>query len=71
MLPINIIDELIKLAHHRIDYLRIDLNDKNINIDRWDDGYHSGYIAAMHKYINDLVYLKNRLININLDDDDV
>jgi len=71
MLPINIIDELIKFAHHRIDYLRMDLNNKNINIDRWDDGYHSGYIAAMHKYINDLVYLKNRLININIDDDDV
>jgi hypothetical protein len=71
MLPINIIDELIKFAHHRIDYLRIDLNDKNINIDRWDDGYHSGYIAAMNKYINDLVYLKNRINNINLDDDDV
>jgi len=71
MLPINIIDELIKFAHHRIDYLRIDLNNKNINIDRWDDEYHSGYIAAMHKYINDLVYLKNRLININIDDDDV
>jgi len=70
MLPINIIDELIEFAHHRIDYLRIDKNDKNIN-NLWDDGYHSGYIAAMHKYINDLVYLKNRLININLDDDDV
>jgi len=68
---IKIIDELIKFAHHRIDYLRIGLYDKNINIDRWDDGYHSGYIAAMNKYINDLVYLKNRLININLDDDDV
>jgi len=71
MLPIDTINELIKFAHHRIDYLRIDLNDKNINVDRWDDGYHSGYIAAMHKYINDLVYLKNRLINTNLDDDDV
>jgi hypothetical protein len=68
---INKIDELIKFAHHRIDYLKIDYNDKNINIDNWDDGYHTGYIAAMNKYISDLKNLKNILININLDNDDV
>ena len=66
---IDKIDELIKFAHHRIDYIKIDLNKKNINIDRWDSGYHSGYIAAMHKYISDLKYLKIYITMNNLNDD--
>jgi predicted heme/steroid binding protein len=66
---INKIDDLIKWANHRIDFLKIDYDVKNL--DRWDDGYHRGYIAAMNRYVDDLNNLKNIIIEINKDDDDV
>jgi hypothetical protein len=65
---IDKIDELIKFAHNRIDYFRIELTKDG---DLWDHGYHRGYIAAMNKYVDDLRNLKYILIEINKDDDDV
>jgi hypothetical protein len=65
---IDKLDELIKSANHRIDFLRIELSKDG---DRWDNGYHRGYIAAMSKYLDDIKNLKNILIEINKDDDDV
>jgi hypothetical protein len=67
---INKIDELIKFANHRIDYLKA--NPRISTIDGyWNEGYDKGYIAAMHKYLDDMCNLKNIIIEINKDDDDV
>jgi len=69
---INKIDMLIELTNYRIDCLHIELNNKQIKkYDLWDRGYHRGYIAAMNKYVDDLKILKEIIIEINKDDDDV
>jgi hypothetical protein len=66
---INKIDELIKLANHRIDFLEIEM--KKSDIDIWDRYYNRGYITSQKKYVDDLLNLKNIMIEINKDDDDV
>jgi len=65
---IDKLDELIKFANGRIDYTRIKLTKYG---DRWDDGYYRGYIAAMSRYLDDIKNLKNIIIEIDKDDDDV
>jgi len=67
---INKIDELIKFANHRIDYLKSNKRISTIN-GYYNEGYDKGYIAGMYKYIDDLTCLKVILIEIQKDDDDV
>jgi hypothetical protein len=66
---IDKIDDLINFAHYRIDFLEIEI--QKCRDDLWDRGYHRGYIAALYKYTDDLNNLKNIIIEINKDDDDV
>ena len=63
------IEELIRLANHRIDFLEIEI--QKCRDDLWDRGYHRGYIAALYKYTDDLKNLKKIIIEIEKDDDDV
>jgi hypothetical protein len=68
------IDELIKFGNFRIDYIKIKSiknNCKDADGDIWSAGYDKGYIAGLQKYIDELTELKNYLIEINKDDDDV
>ena len=66
---IDKIDELIRLANHRIDFLEIKIQKSDIDI--WDRYYDRGYIASQKKYVDDLKNLKNIIIEIEKDDDDV
>jgi hypothetical protein len=66
---IDKIEELIRLANHRIDYLQIEIQKSDNDI--WDRYYNKGYIASQKKYVDDLKNLKNIIIEINKDDDDV
>jgi hypothetical protein len=63
------IDDLIKLANYRIDFLKIRIQKSDIDI--WDRYYDRGYIASQKKYVDDLKNLKNIIIEIQKDDDDV
>jgi hypothetical protein len=63
------IDDLIKWANHRIDFLEIEIQKSDNDI--WDRYYNRGYLASQKKYVDDLKNLKNIIIEINKDDDDV
>jgi hypothetical protein len=63
------IDDLIKWANHRIDFLENKIQKSDIDI--WDRYYNRGYITSQKKYIDDLKNLKNIIIEIEKDDDDV
>jgi len=68
------IEELIRLANHRIDYIKMHSFKNSTRYpadDIWSIGYDKGYIAGFQKYIDDLSYLKKIIIEINKDDDDV
>jgi hypothetical protein len=66
---VNEIDNLIQLAHHRIKFIEDEM--KKSDIDIWDRYYNRGYITCQKKYVDDLKNLKNIIIEINKDDDDV
>jgi len=68
------IEELIRLANYRIDHIKLQSIKNSTKYpadDIWSSGYDKGYIAGLLKYIDDLYYLKNIIIEINKDDDDV
>jgi len=68
---INKIDQLIIEAKHIIIFIENEtykINSMNIE---WNQGFDRGYISAVRKYVDDLINLKNILIEIQKDDDDV
>jgi hypothetical protein len=68
---INKIDNLIELAHHRIKFIEDTYLYDSSEAGIWNRGYEKGYTAGLLKYIDDLSKLKNIIIEINKDDDDV
>lgn len=68
---VNEIDNLIQLAHHRIKFIEDSYFYVSSEDGAWNRGYDKGYIAGLLKYIDDLSKLKNIIIEINKDDDDV
>jgi len=68
---ISKIDNLIQLAHYRIKFIEDGYFYNSSEAGIWNRGYDKGYIAGLLKYIDDLSKLKNIIIEINKDDDDV
>jgi hypothetical protein len=68
---IHKIDLMIKYANYRIQKLNENSYEVGSIDAYWNKGYDNGYIAALYKYIDDLSYLKDIIIEINKDDDDV